>query len=100
MDDRRKKIQFGNESVDAIEMSFQTGGEHWNEYLLTDGSVFKLKVVVTEILKIDGKYDAEGNPVYLVKSANVVFACAPGASIGQCAKQGHVSEWHTPRRST
>lgn len=57
-------------------MGFQTGAEHWNEYLLTDGSVVRLKAVVTEILKVDGKFDNEGNPVYVVKSANVVTVSA------------------------
>ena len=57
-------------------MSFQTGAEHWNEYLLTDGSVIRLKTVVTDILKVVGKFDAEGNPVYVVKAANVVAVSA------------------------
>ena len=70
--ERRRKIRFGDRQVDATEMGFQTGGEHWNEYLVQDGSVIRLKPVVTEILRIDGEYDPEGNPVYVVKSASVV----------------------------
>jgi hypothetical protein len=58
-------------------MPFQTGGEHFNEYLVEDGTVIKLKLVVTEILRLDDEYDAEGNPVYLVASANVPFVSSP-----------------------
>jgi hypothetical protein len=72
MDERRRKIRVGDQDVDALEMPFQNVAEHWNEYLLNDGSVLRLKSVVTEILKLDGKYDAEGNPQYLIKSAQVV----------------------------
>jgi hypothetical protein len=69
-------VRLGDKDVDATEMGFQTGGEHWNEYLLSDGSVIRLKPVATEILRVDGKYDNDGNPVYIVKAANVVSVSA------------------------
>lgn len=75
--ERRKKITFQGQVVDATEVSFQAGGEHWNEYLLDDGSVVKLKTVATEFLRIDGQYDQDGNPMYLVKSTNIVAVSAP-----------------------
>ncbi len=74
--ERRRKIRVGDNLVDAIEIGFQTGGEHWNEYLLNDGSVVRLKPVVTEVLRLEGQYDPEGNPVYIVKSASVVSVSA------------------------
>jgi hypothetical protein len=70
--ERRRKVNFQGKEVDALEMPFQTGAEHWNEYLLHDGSVVRLKSVVTDILKIEGQVDAEGNPVYMLKSTNIV----------------------------
>ena len=36
----------------AIELGFQTGGEHWNEYMLDDGSVIKVKLVVTNVVLV------------------------------------------------
>ena len=72
MGERRRKVRINDEDVDAAEMPFQNVAEHWNEYLLNDGSVIRLKSVVTEILKLEGKYDADGNPQYLIKSAQVV----------------------------
>ncbi len=76
MDQRRRKVRVGNDEVEALEMPFQNVAEHWNEYLLTDGSVLRLKSVVTEILRVEDHYDAEGNPQYLVKSAQVVSVSA------------------------
>jgi len=69
---RRKLLGPDGTTVDAIELPFQTGAEHWNEYLLHDGSVVRLKTVVTEIFKIEGKFDAEGNPQYVLKSTQIV----------------------------
>lgn len=53
-------------------MTFRAGGEHWNEYLVDDGSVIKLKLVATEVLRVEGEYDPMGNPIYLVQSTNVM----------------------------
>jgi len=68
----RRKVNFKGKEVDALEMPFQTGAEHWNEYVLQDGSVLRLKSVVTDILKVDGEFDNEGNPIYMLKSTNIV----------------------------
>lgn len=75
---RKKRIKGpGGEFVEAAELSVQSAREHWNEYLLDDGAVVRLKPVATEIFRIDGQYDAEGNPVYVVKSTNIVVVNAP-----------------------
>jgi len=76
--ERRKKIEYPpGRIVEAAEVTFQAGGEHWNEYLLDDGSVIRLKTVTTEILRVDGEYDKDGNPMYVVKSANIVVVSSP-----------------------
>jgi hypothetical protein len=63
--------------IEATEVGFRTSGEYWNEYLADDGTVIRMKLVVTEVLRIDGQYDPEGNPAYLVKSSNVTAISAP-----------------------
>jgi hypothetical protein len=78
MADRKKKIPNGQGGeVETTVMGFQTVGEHWNEYLLTDGTVITIKSVATEILRIDGQYDPKGDPVYLINSQNIVVASSP-----------------------
>ena len=71
------KIPFQGQEVDATEVEFQTRKEDWNEYQLMDGSVIKMKAVVGEIVRIEGKYDNEGNPVYVVRSNNVLIVRSP-----------------------
>ena len=63
--------------VDATELGFRPAGENWNEYLLDDGTVVRIKLVVTEVARIDGQYDAEGNPHYAIKSTNVIAISVP-----------------------
>lgn len=62
---------------EATEVGFRAAGEHWNEYLLDDGTVLRLKLVVTNVVKIDGLYDNDGNPAYLAQSTNVVGVSSP-----------------------
>lgn len=76
--ERKKRLKLPNGSeVDATVLSFQAGGEHWNEYLVDDGTVIRVKLVATEILRLDGQYDAQDNPVYLVQSTNVMAVSSP-----------------------
>lgn len=73
------KINFQGQEVDATEVEFQTRKEDWNEYQLMDGSAIKMKLVVSQIFRIDGMYDAEGNPAYQIKSTNVAAVTSPNA---------------------
>lgn len=59
------------------EVGFRSSGEHWNEYLADDGALIRVKLVATEVLRVDGIYDAEGNPAYIVKSTNVTNVSVP-----------------------
>ena len=71
------KINFQGREIDSTEIEFQTRKEDWNEYQLMDGSVIKMKVVVSTIFRVDGIYDNEGNPVYQIKSGNVAAVTSP-----------------------
>ncbi len=59
-------------------MPFRAGAEYWNEYMVDDGSIIKIKLVATEIVKLDNMHDPNtGDPVYVVLSMNVVSVQAP-----------------------
>jgi hypothetical protein len=75
--ERKKRIQVGDEAVDVTELGYRTMGEPWNEYLADDGSVIRVKLIVTEVLRVDDKYDEQGNPVYMVRSSNVMSTSSP-----------------------
>lgn len=61
---------------EAAEVGFQPTAEPWCEYLLDDGTVVRLKPVVTNIYHIEGQVDHKGQPAYLVESNNVVTVSA------------------------
>jgi hypothetical protein len=75
--DKRKIPVPGREPLEATLIGFHPNVEEWSEYLLDDQTVIKLKPVVGEILKVDGQFDDEGNPVYVVKSQNFMVVNAP-----------------------
>lgn len=78
MPPRKRKIRAPDgREIEATVMPFQAGGEHWNEYFLDDGSVLKLKVVVTEVLRLEGEFDPQGNPSYVAQSTNILAVSAP-----------------------
>jgi hypothetical protein len=65
------------EEHEAEPIGFRTSGEHFNEYLLDDGSVLRIKLVLTEVLRMKGVYDRYGNPAYLVRHSEVIAVDAP-----------------------
>ncbi len=71
------KLNLGGREVWGELVSVRSSQEYWNEYLLDDRSTLKFKTVVTEVYRIEDQHDAEGNPVYFVKSVNVLSVNAP-----------------------
>ena len=75
----RRKIQLGPSGPlkDAELIEIQQSNEYWNQYLLSDRTAIKMKLVATEVWRIEGEWDEEGNPIYIVKSSNVLTVNPP-----------------------
>lgn len=75
----RKRVVKGPDGSDlpGTELSFNPSLENWSEIMVEDGTVIRLKLVVTEVMRYEGLYDNEGNPVYRVGSQNVLVVSAP-----------------------
>ena len=71
------EIEWQGEKVQADPVDLMTENETWNEYTLSDGTVLRMKTVVTEVVKIRGKTDADGKPIYVVRSGNIVHSRPP-----------------------
>lgn len=71
------KVRWQDQEVDAVEVRYKSVREDWNEYDLDDGSTVRVKLLVSEIVRLTDKFDQEGNPVYVIKSGNIVFVKAP-----------------------
>ena len=77
MAETRRLRQADGEEVEAQVIGFRAAGEHWNEYLLDDGTVFRIKLVVTEIARVKDRYDEKGDPVYAASHTQVTAVDAP-----------------------
>lgn len=75
--ERKSELPGADGPIPVTEVGFRSSGENWNEYLLDDGTVFRIKLIVTDIYRVDGKYDDQGNPQYVAKSTNVAAVSAP-----------------------
>jgi hypothetical protein len=74
---RKRKIKGPDgQDTEVIELTFQNVREYWNEYLLDDGTILKLKPVATEVFKVPDRYDQDGNPMYIIRSRNVLVVNA------------------------
>lgn len=72
MEQRRRKVQHEGQTYDGVDVSITSSNENWNEYLVSDGSVVRVKLVATEVIRLVDRYDADDNPVYLVRSTNIM----------------------------
>ena len=78
MAEEKVNINFGGRQVQAFPVEVNQSSEKWNEYLLEDGTVLKMKLVLKKAYKVEGEFDPEGNPVYVMQSTNVTAVSAPG----------------------
>jgi hypothetical protein len=73
----RKRVVVNGREVQATPLEFRPVSEPWAEYMVEDGSKIRVRTIAAEILRIDGETDADGNPLYIVRSGNVMSVAAP-----------------------
>lgn len=68
----------GKGMVEGTEVPLIESVERWTELKLEDGSVLRVKPVVMSVIRIDGEYDPQGNPVYAIQGGQtMVLGSAP-----------------------
>lgn len=77
MPEKKKTIKTVNGVRECFVVGVTQTHENFNEYMLEDGSVLKMKTVMSEVLRDEGAFDPDGNPVYYVKSQQVLSVDAP-----------------------
>lgn len=56
---------------EGTEVDFSEEEEHWNIYRLGDGTILKVRLVLQGVKRLK-KYNPDGNPIYLIRSQNIV----------------------------
>ena len=78
MPEKKTKVELpGSGVVDATEVAVTESTERWTDVLLADGATLRIKPVVIGAVRIDNKYDPEGNPLYQVKVNQILTVTAP-----------------------
>jgi hypothetical protein len=73
----KRKLNVGGQEVFGESVEFETEKESWNVYILHDGTTLKLKAVLAEIFRVDGVFDPNGQPLYVVNANPVMSVDAP-----------------------
>jgi len=64
--------------VEGVDVPIEVSNDRWSDITLEDGSVIRIKALVVSVIRIDGQYDQDGNPLYVVKSSTTTaIASAP-----------------------
>lgn len=63
--------------VNAEELHFTPISEGYSEYKLSNGKILKVRVVVTEVYRVDEKDEITGKDNYFIKSAPIVTVEEP-----------------------
>ena len=73
MKKRQVKVQNqqGNR-VEGVVVSVAESTERFSEVKLEDGTILKTKLSPLEAVRVNDQWDNDGNPVYVLKSQNVV----------------------------
>lgn len=53
----------------GVEVQVAESTERWSEFALTDGTVVRGKIIVTSAVRVEGEFDQNGNPLYMMNSA-------------------------------
>lgn len=70
---RKVRVPLPNgQMVDGLDVPVFDSDEKWANITLEDGTVFRLKTIVSSAVRIEGQWDAEGNPLYFIKSSPAV----------------------------
>ena len=77
----KMKLNLGGKTVEGERMEFKPIDENWNRYRLEDGTVVKLRLIVSEIFRLSGADPLTGIPQFLAKSSNVIAVEPPTSPI-------------------
>ena len=64
-------------TLPKTEVKFNPFYEDWNIYTLEDGTELRVKVNISKIEKVEGKFDNFGNPIYRVNSVPAITVYPP-----------------------
>ena len=77
IEEKTVTVQFQGKDCRGVKVAINKSTEHWSSVLLADGTEIKIKAAVVSAIRLKGQFDNDGNPVYMVKSANLLDVSSP-----------------------
>ncbi len=68
----------GRDPKEGLLVDVRQSHEHWSQYFLADGTILRIKPLVTEVVRLDDELDSAGNPTYVLK-ATLITAVIKGS---------------------
>jgi hypothetical protein len=72
MAETKKKITVFGHEIDVSDVPIVKADERFNFYVLEDGTVLRVKSVATAMLRVEGQFLPDGNPIYIVVTSPAV----------------------------
>ncbi len=72
MAETKKKLTVFGFQIDVSDVPIVKAEERFNLYVLEDGTVLRVKSVATSMMRVDGQYLPDGNPIYIVQTSPAV----------------------------
>jgi len=64
-------------TVDAKSIDFEANKEEWNIYKLEDGTILKVKTILTSVIRADVHDLVTGDPLYQIQSKLITSTLVP-----------------------
>jgi hypothetical protein len=77
MPENRRKVTLPQGTFDGVDVAIDETTERWTDVTLKDGTTLRVKPSVLTVTRIDGEFDAEGNPMYALTATQVMTVNAP-----------------------
>ena len=58
--------------AEGFEVPVEESNERWSEFKLEDGTTFRVKVTVVSAVRVEGQFDPQGNPTYVMNMTPVI----------------------------
>ena len=72
MAETRITVDQAGRPTEGVVVDIDESTERFSELKLSDGTILKIKMSAIEVVRINDQWDRDGNPVYHVKSHNLV----------------------------
>jgi len=69
---KKRTMPLLGQDAEVAEMEILEKKDRPAEYTLEDRSIIRVNYVPTEVLRLEGQYNADGTPIYLVTNGVVV----------------------------